>query len=121
MKCDRCGEQLPAGEEMDHYGQTLCEACYMQALSPSRGCDPWAVRSAQTLSQMQETYSDPSIIQSKILQVLEETGGVEPTVLAETPQMKLPALERELATLRHMEQIRGKMQAGKTMIVLWAS
>ncbi len=121
MKCDRCGEPIHPGDEMDHYGQTLCENCYMQALSPSRGCDPWAVRNAQTLSRMKESYSDLSEIQSKILQVLEETGGVEPTVLAETLQIKLPELERELATLRHMEKIRGKMKAGKIIILLWES
>ena len=30
MKCDRCREQLPVGDGIDHYGQTLCLACYMQ-------------------------------------------------------------------------------------------
>ncbi len=121
MKCDRCGEHILAGEEMDHHERTLCEECYMQALSPSRGCDPWAVRSAQTLSQVQGPRPVLRMTQSKILQVLKETGGVEPILLAEKLQMKLPELERELATLRHMEKIRGKMQAGKTMIILWES
>jgi hypothetical protein len=35
MRCDRCGETIPAGEEMQYFGQTLCEECYMQALSPA--------------------------------------------------------------------------------------
>ncbi len=121
MNCDRCGEKILAGEEMDHYGQKLCEDCYMQALSPARGCDPWAVRSAQTLSQMDDRYSGLSTIQEKILQVLEETGGAEPVVLADMLQMKLPELERELAMLRHMERIRGRMQAGKRIVILWES
>jgi len=50
MICDRCGEHIQPGEEMPHFGQMLCEECYTQALSPAR-CDPWAVRSAQSLSQ----------------------------------------------------------------------
>jgi hypothetical protein len=35
--------------------------------------------------------------------------------------MKLPELERELATLRHMEKIRGEMRAGKKIVCLWSS
>jgi hypothetical protein len=119
MECGRCGEQIPAGEEMDYYGQTLCEACFMQALSPARACDPWAVRSAQALSQIGGADSGLSPSQASILQVLEETGGVEPAVLADKLQMKLPELERELATLRHMEKARGQMRAGKKIICLW--
>ena len=121
MKCGRCGEQIPAGEEMDHYGQMLCEDCYMQALSPAQACDPWAVRSAQTLSQMDERYSALSETQERILQALEKTGGAEPAVLAQELQMTLPQLEREIATLRHMEKVRGKMQAGQKVLCLWDS
>jgi len=104
---------------MAHYGQMLCEDCYMHALSPAIACDPWAVRSAQTLSQMDESHSVSSEIQTKILQVLKETGGAEPTAIAQRLQMKLPELERELATLRHMEKVRGRMQAGQKIICLW--
>lgn len=59
MICDRCGEPIPAGEEMEHFGQTLCEEC--------------------TLS----------------------------------------GLEREIATLRHMEKVRGELRKGKKMVRLW--
>jgi hypothetical protein len=119
MECDRCGQQIAPGEEMDHYGQTLCEECYMHALSPARGCDPWAVRSAQTLSQFDESYSSLSDKQAKILECLRETGGVEMGVLAEMLKMELPELERELATLRHMEKVRGQMRESKKIICLW--
>jgi DNA-directed RNA polymerase subunit RPC12/RpoP len=34
MKCDRCGEHIQAGEEMEHYRQTLCEACYIRPQKP---------------------------------------------------------------------------------------
>jgi hypothetical protein len=52
MECYRCGEKIPAGEEIEHHGQMLWKDCYLRALSPANACDPWAVRSAQTLSQM---------------------------------------------------------------------
>lgn len=121
LKCDRCGQPITSGEEMDYYGQVLCEECYMQALSPARPCDPWAVRSAQALSNLNDSYSDLSKSQADILRVLGELGGLEPRILAQKLGLKLPELERELATLRHMEKIRGKMQAGNKIICLWDS
>lgn len=93
----------------------------MRLLSPARACDPWAVRSAQTLSQLDEEYSGLSETQATILRVLQETGGTEAAVIAEKLQMKLPELERELATLRHMEKVRGEIRAGKKVVCLWDS
>jgi hypothetical protein len=104
---------------MEHYGQTLCEECYMQALSPAQACDPWAVRSAQSLSQFNEGYSELSKQQTAILQVLTDTGGTEAEVIAKTLGMKMPELRRELATLRHMEKVRGEMRKGKKVVCLW--
>jgi hypothetical protein len=119
MKCDRCGEEIPDGEEMEYFGRMFCEECYIQVLSPARACDPWAVMSAQALSQIDGGYSGLSKLQANILQILEETGGVEPGILAQKLQMKLSELERELATLRHMEKVRGQMRAGKKIVCLW--
>jgi hypothetical protein len=121
MECNRCGALIPEGEEMEYYGQVLCERCYMQALSPAQACDPWAVRSAQTLSEMDDTYSTLSASQANVIRALAETGGLEPAVLAEKLRMELTELERELATLRHMEKIRAEMRGGKRIIVLWES
>jgi hypothetical protein len=119
MKCDRCGQHIPVGEEMEHFGQTLCEECYMQALSPARACDPWAVRSAQSLSQLDEAYSELSETQTKILRVLKETGGAEREVIADRLEISLSELEREIATLRHMEKVRGELREGKKIVRLW--
>ena len=121
MQCERCGEPIPTGDEMDHYGETLCEECYMRALSPARACDPWAVRSAQALSQLNQDYSTLSETQTKILQVLAETGGAAPEVVAQKLEMNLVELEREFATLRHMEKVRGQMRDGEKIICLWES
>jgi hypothetical protein len=119
MNCDRCGQKIPMDEEMDYCGQTLCEECYVQALSPARACDPWAVRSAQVLSLMDEGYADLSDVQAMIVNILREMGGLESGVLAQRLNIPLSELQRELATLRHMEKIRGKMQHGKKIICLW--
>ncbi|MCB2178552.1 hypothetical protein KQH61_03970 [bacterium] len=119
MKCDRCDDPIPPEEEMDYYGETLCEECYMRALSPARACDPWAVRSAQRLSRLDNASATLTEPQQKILQVLAETKGAPAEVVAEKLNMSLPRLEREFATLRHMEKVRGQMRDGKKIICLW--
>ena len=119
MKCDRCGEKIPAGEEMDHYGQILCEDCYMQALSPAKACDPWAVHSAKSFMKQSGTAPDLTGIQTRIIEILRETGGVEPGILVERLDVKPTDLEREIATLRHMEKVRGELKQGKRIIRLW--
>ncbi len=42
MKCSRCSKEIPADEIHSHQGQTLCEDCYIEAISPEKHCDPWA-------------------------------------------------------------------------------
>ena len=36
MNCDRCREQLPVGDGIDHQGQNLCLACYLQGAASSQ-------------------------------------------------------------------------------------
>jgi hypothetical protein len=119
MRCEKCQEEIPTGEEREHYGRLLCEECYMDALSPPRGCDPWAVHTAKSFSKQGKAEPQINDAQKGILRILEETGGVSRAVLAERLQMNPSALERELAALRHMEKIRGKLENGQKIIVLW--
>ena len=116
MKCERCGTSIRNGEEMHCNGKTVCEDCYMDILSPSRPCDPWAVYTAKSFSGKEAVLSEN---QKKIVRVLEETGGVEPQRLAEMLNMKLSDLEREFATLRHMEKVRAQMRNGKKILCLF--
>ncbi len=119
MECEKCGDIIESGEERELHGRILCEDCYMDALSPSRACDPWAVHSAKSF--MKEGGKEPelTLTQSRILEILQETGGVEPWVLVERLQVKPTDLEREIATLRHMEKVRGELRKGKKIIRLW--
>jgi hypothetical protein len=119
MRCERCKDDIEEGEERELHGQTLCEDCYMDALSPARACDPWAVHSAKSLSRETGTDLATNEIQAKILRILRETGGVDPRELAERLQLKPSDLEREIAALRHMEKVRGELREGKRILRLW--
>lgn len=119
MNCQRCGESIPSGEEREYAGRMLCEDCYMDTLSPARTCDPWAVHSAKTLEMKGDASPEVTELQKKILRILQETGGVEPSILCERLNIKPSDLEREVAALRHMEKVRGALIDGRKVIRLW--
>ena len=119
MKCERCSEYIKAGEEKEFHGQTLCEDCYLDALSPVKACDPWAVFSAKSFSKEGGSALELTETQSKILQILKNTDGVAPEIISENLQIKPSDLEREIATLRHMEKVRGELREGKKILRLW--
>jgi hypothetical protein len=116
MVCEKCGKHLNPDEEMILKGKTLCEDCYINTLSPTRTCDPWAVYTAKSFSGKDAVFN---AAQKKILKILEETGGVEFDVLVKMLQMEPNDVKKEFATLRHMEKARGEMRAGKTVLCLW--
>ena len=120
-QCDQCHTEIEPGEEREHRGQVLCEDCIMDALSPAKACDPWAVYSAKSLEQ--HTGSPPVLtpVQSEILRILEEAGEIERGDLLARLEGRLTMLqlEREFATLRHMEKARATKTDGKILLRLW--
>jgi hypothetical protein len=121
MKCDRCSAAIEKGEEREHFGQVLCEDCYMDVLSPAKSCDPWAVHSAKSFERHSGSPVTLTPIQTEIIGILEKTGGVEREALLERLQAKLTRhqLEREFSTLRHMEKIRAEKREGKIFLRIW--
>ena len=57
MKCDRCGEQIPIGDEIDHRELTLCLECALRGLFANRVIETRVLRSAQLQSRKRDTYS----------------------------------------------------------------
>ena len=119
MRCDRCKEVVEKGEERELHGQALCEDCFMDALSPARACDPWAVHSAKSFLKNAGPGLEINETQAKILRILEETGGAELGIISERLHLKPSDLEREIASLRHMEKVRGELREGKKVLCLW--
>jgi hypothetical protein len=121
MKCDRCNSDVEKGDAREHLGQMLCEDCYMDILSPAKSCDPWAVYSAKSFDQHTGSSAALTPIQTEIIRILEQTGGIEREALLERLKGKLsrPQLEREFATLRHMEKARAEKREGKVFLRIW--
>ena len=116
MKCEKCQADIQDGEERDHFGQVLCEDCYIDILSPAKPCDPWAVHSAKSMG---DTEYGVTHRQQKILDALKGTQGLEPEDLAHRVGLSMDDLQREIATLRHMEKIRAAMAGDKKVICRW--
>ncbi|MDY6932371.1 MAG: hypothetical protein SVJ22_10715 [Halobacteriota archaeon] len=121
MRCDRCNEVIEEGEEREHSGKMLCEICYMDAVSPLRTCDPWAVYGAKTFEKNAGGITTLTPNQTMILEILEKTGGLESEELLLRLDGKLskPQLEREFATLRHLERARAEKRGDKVFLILW--
>ncbi len=99
-KCQKCQAQVPPEEIREHAGRQLCEDCYMDALSPARACDPWAVYTARRLT---EQVLNPA--QEAILALIDKQGWARAEELRQATGLEQAALERELAALRHRELV----------------
>jgi hypothetical protein len=119
MKCERCKTIVPEGEHRLLHGQILCEDCFLDLLSPLKACDPWAVHSAMTSVKGAAADLELTSVQQKIVEILQNDGPQEPANLCAMLQIKYTDLERNLATLRHMQKIRGELIGGKKLIRLW--
>lgn len=121
MKCNRCDAEIRNGEEREHLGHYLCEDCYMDALSPVRTCDPWAVHSAKSFEKHSGETESVTPLQSRIIGILKESGPIEPSELIQRLERKLTPkeLEREFAALRHMEKVRGEKQGDRVLWRIW--
>ena len=96
MQCEKCGNVIEEQDSQEFHGQMICEDCYIDALPPAKACDPWAVYSAKSFSKGSGTGTNITETQSKILQILKETGGVEPKIISEMLQISPSDLEREI-------------------------
>jgi hypothetical protein len=121
VECDSCRGKIEPGDEKQYLGRTLCEDCYMDALSPTKTCDPWAVHSAKSFEKHAESAPILTPIQSEILLILKETGGIEPQALLGKLAVKLTQkeLDREFAALRHMEKARGEKRGDRVVWRVW--
>jgi hypothetical protein len=119
MQCDRCKKDIEKGDAQEFHGQTLCEDCYMDVLSPVKTCDPWAVHSAKSFAAQTGKGNELTGNQQKILKFLSETKGAELSVISVNLGIAVADLERDIAALRHMEKIRAQLRDGKKVICLW--
>ena len=119
MNCDKCQTQIPENEAHEHCGQSLCDDCYMDALSPARSCDPWAIHSAKRLEASGSQGLQMNETQLRIVDFLQNAVEAEPAAICKGLQISEDEFKRETAALRHMEKIRGRLKDGRVVLRLW--
>jgi hypothetical protein len=113
MQCARCSARIPEGEEYSVQGQTVCEDCYLDAVASPKTCDPWAVYSATNLQK--DGGVELTSTQRDILEELEKNGSLTPQQLCSNLGLDHDELQRNFATLRHLELARGFRDQDKTL------
>jgi hypothetical protein len=115
MICVRCGQGMAAADAREYNGQVICEDCYVEALSPIKTCDPWAVHSARNLKESQGVQLTPG--QQRLYDLVRGKGEISFPDAAQALGLKESDLERDFAVLRHLELLRAaKRGEGKVIV-----
>jgi len=119
MKCDGCSTPLDPADRCEHFGKTLCEDCYMEALSPVKTCDPWAAYNAQRFEvNHKETRDQLNPLQTRIIEIISREKQITPEALLDQLDKDLTRseLQREFATLKHMGRVNAKKSGDKILL-----
>lgn len=120
MICSKCRDEIPQGEEMNHRGQLLCEDCYVEAVSIPKTCDVAAVYSAKKTREMAGHQGTEGLtdVQKEMYEHVKKAGKITREALAEHFKLTEPELQRQFATLRHCELLKGTKIDGVVYITL---
>lgn len=119
VTCAKCGKEIKEQQCYEYHGNVFCEDCYMDILSPMKGCDPWAVHSAKTFLRGKDKLSTLTPLQLKIVDYIR--GKEEATIeeMVENLNLAEEVLRREFAVLRHMEILKATKKGDKIFYLLF--
>lgn len=110
MRCDRCAAEVGAQDAVSRGGLTLCEDCLMDALSPARACDPWAVKLAKGARDQGGT-GELKGLEKALFELVSRRGRVPKEELPTLLGVRMAEVERAFSVLRHMELVRADRRA----------
>jgi hypothetical protein len=116
MNCEKCNTELLEDETHNAAGKTLCEDCYLDSLTVTKTCDPWAVYTA-TRTKDQQPFLTP--LQEKILTLLRAKGPLPPAAICLELQVTENELQQNFVSLRHMELARACKQDNQICYTLF--
>lgn len=119
VKCQKCGREVPEAETHRHLGETLCDDCYLDARSPAKACDPWAVYAATRTRQSAGLTGIQGLtpLQKAICQFIADRGKATPAEVMAKFKVSQGELEQAVATLRHCELVRGEKEGDRVYLV----
>ncbi len=110
MRCVKCGKNLSDTEKYEHYGEILCEDCYLDIVSGPKVCDPWAVYSAKRMAKKSINLTP---IQQKILNFINERWPITLEEILTQLNINEASFKKNFAPLRHMELLKSRKKDNK--------
>lgn len=119
MKCQRCQREITEEDSFGYFGERLCDDCYMDAMSPAKGCDPWAVYTATRTRESGGLKGEDGLtpLQKDIYAFIRESGKVTAAEVLRKFNLTQKEFETQFATLRHCELVRGQKEADGVYLV----
>jgi hypothetical protein len=119
VKCQRCQRDIPEDETYSYLSETLCDDCYMDAMSPAKACDPWAVYSATRTRESAGLKGVEGLTdeQKDICEFIKGKGKATAAEVMTNFGITQQELEKVVATLRHCELVRGQREGDKVYLV----
>ena len=119
MKCQRCQREISEDESYTYLSETLCDDCYMDAMSPAKACDPWAVYLATHTRDSSGLKGTEGLtaFQKEVYELIKGKGKVTPAEVMASFNITQRELENVVATLRHCEMVRGQKEGDDVFLV----
>ncbi len=113
MTCSRCKAPLGSETAVSHGGETLCEDCLMDLMSPAKACDPWAVKLAKgAMATLAEGEGSLRGLEKELLDLVRARGAVPKPAAPGLLNARPTEVERAFSVLRHMELLRARRVEG---------
>lgn len=107
--CNRCEKELAQEDAMRQGDKVVCEDCLMDLMSPSKACDPWAVKLAKGATKTTaEAAASLQGLEKKLYEFVCARGQASRSELTRALEITPDQLDRAFAVLRHMELLRGQ-------------
>lgn len=119
MKCYRCGREIPGGESHLHQSQTLCENCYIKAISTEKECDPWAtyLASRERGGAWPKSTEGLTELQKTVYEFIKSAGRVTREEVMAKHGLSAEDLDPQLNVLMHSELVKERSE-GDTMYLI---
>ena len=119
MKCERCSREISKDDSYQYLSQTFCEDCYLDVRYPAKACDPWAVYTATRTRESQGLKGSEGLteVQKAIYEHIKEKGKATAEELMAEFNLSESELKTQLATLRHLELIKGRKEQDAVYLV----
>ncbi len=119
MKCQRCGQEITADGIYTYREQTLCEECYIKAISPEKECDPWASYLSSRERRVSERRGEDSLTETEkaIYEFIKRNSKVTREEIQDKFHLAAGDLDPQLNVLMHAELIKEHGE-GDTMYLI---